>query len=243
MSVLRYWLPAAILIVAIINAFVQVPFFYKEKGFVENSTWVFLVASFVIVLISCLRNFKTMTPFDRVVASVLLMGSFYFAGEELSWGQHFFGFSTPERVAQNNYQGEFNVHNTRGIGGHLLDKLPRGLIGIGILLGGVIFPFCAGKLPPWIRRYLLGKAAVFVSVMALTISVPSKISNHYRPKDLSRAEWKNMHKGRFDGGELKECYIALFILLFSINFTRLVAGERLPGGRAGDASLDESGNA
>jgi hypothetical protein len=41
------------------------------------------------------------------LALIFLFG----AGEEISWGQRFFGFQTPEPLSQVNRQEEFNLHN------------------------------------------------------------------------------------------------------------------------------------
>ncbi len=40
------------------------------------------------------------------------LGSLYIAGEEMSWGQHFFHWNTPEYWAEVNRQQETNLHNT-----------------------------------------------------------------------------------------------------------------------------------
>ena len=34
------------------------------------------------------------------------------AGEEISWGQHIFGYPTPDWIAERNSQEEFNLHNS-----------------------------------------------------------------------------------------------------------------------------------
>ncbi len=39
------------------------------------------------------------------------LGLFFIAGEEISWGQHIFGFATPGFVEEVNHQGETNFHN------------------------------------------------------------------------------------------------------------------------------------
>lgn len=46
-------------------------------------------------------------------AAYLLLGAFFFiaCGEELSWGQHALGYSTPETVRELNAQDEMNLHN------------------------------------------------------------------------------------------------------------------------------------
>jgi hypothetical protein len=38
--------------------------------------------------------------------------------EEISWGQWFFHFHTPEVIARINTQQEFTLHNLNGLGGH-----------------------------------------------------------------------------------------------------------------------------
>ncbi len=51
-----------------------------------------------------------------------LIGSVYVFGEELSWGQHLFDWTTPEFWNQINDQGETNFHNTSS----WLDQKPDG---------------------------------------------------------------------------------------------------------------------
>jgi len=37
---------------------------------------------------------------------------FFIAGEEVSWGQHFFNYEVPGNITATNFQGEFNLHNS-----------------------------------------------------------------------------------------------------------------------------------
>jgi hypothetical protein len=55
-----------------------------------------------------------MVVFYLVFASFLLLTGF----EEISWGQWFFHFKTPEAIARINTQQEFTLHNLKGLGGH-----------------------------------------------------------------------------------------------------------------------------
>jgi hypothetical protein len=50
-----------------------------------------------------------------VVLGVLSFGLFFALGEELSWGQHFFGFQTPAALEAINFQKEFNLHNLNAL--------------------------------------------------------------------------------------------------------------------------------
>jgi hypothetical protein len=55
------------------------------------------------------------------------------AMEEISWGQWFFFFKTPEPIRRINRQGEFNLHNLDGVGGHT--EYLRLAFGAGGLIG------------------------------------------------------------------------------------------------------------
>lgn len=46
-----------------------------------------------------------------LLGGALAGGLLVMAMEEISWGQRLFGFATPERLAEMNWQGEFNFHN------------------------------------------------------------------------------------------------------------------------------------
>ncbi len=47
-----------------------------------------------------------------IVYSMIIIGAFFVAGEEVSWGQRFIGFETPPDIKAVNDQNEFNLHNT-----------------------------------------------------------------------------------------------------------------------------------
>ena len=221
MKFLTLWFPVVFLIGAIVNTFVPVPHFYEEMGFVENFTVIFLLATMFSLLWYAKGNFKVMPPLDKALLVVMVLGSIYFAGEELSWGQHMFGFEASQEYGKLNYQNETNIHNLEGFYGDLFDKIPRTILTIGILFGGVIFPFIKHRLPELIARYVPGKNVVLVSVLAVFTSVPEKIYKmvaHTKFRSHAPIGGSKAFQARFDGGEMKELYIALFILLFAIFF-------------------------
>jgi len=76
----------------------------QEDGLIENSSalnWL-LAAVVMFILFGRQRNIW-----------FLLLGLLFFVcfGEEISWGQRLLGFSGPEFIRANNFQGEFNLHN------------------------------------------------------------------------------------------------------------------------------------
>ncbi len=228
MKLLIYWLPAACLVMSALNAVVPVPYFYEELGIVENLTVIFLLAALGNLFAYGFRDFKSLVLMDRVLILLLVTGCVYFAGEEMSWGQHYLGFETSESYRKFNYQGEMNLHNTKGLMGDLLDRIPRNILTAGIFLGGVIFPFFKSRLPAWIRRYVPPKPVVFVSVLAVFVSVPQKFFKSAEGAAVDRrgGDVTKYYEARFDGGEMKEMYIGLFILLFTLNMLRVLKTER-----------------
>jgi hypothetical protein len=75
-----------------------------EDGFFESLTALFFLISAVLFFCCFLR---TKNIFLFGLALLMFVG----AGEEISWGQRIFNFSTPEAVNKTNVQHEFNIHN------------------------------------------------------------------------------------------------------------------------------------
>ena len=82
----------------------------KELGLWENVTAVsFFVSGVILVATSVSRSFwasgSMWVPFLFGVVCLVV------TAEEISFGQHFLGFTTPESVRMLNTQGETNIHN------------------------------------------------------------------------------------------------------------------------------------
>lgn len=74
------------------------------------------IACFVAGLIY-LRSFKVsqhrksnLSAFWLLSLSLLCI---FVAGEEISWGQHYFNYNLPNDITSKNFQGEFNLHNSK----------------------------------------------------------------------------------------------------------------------------------
>lgn len=80
------------------------------------------------------------------------------AGEEISWGQHWLGFATPEQLERMNVQGEFNFHN---IGSYWINHLL--ILFFLVYLG--LWPALAVFYPQ--LRYLLDRLSMPVVPLAL----------------------------------------------------------------------------
>src|SRR5690606_29576334 len=101
------------------------------------------------------------------------------AGEETSWLQHELGYATPEIVADANVQGEFNLHNLRGLQGGALFEEPGeerpwlGLLGsqnlfqLGFATYFLVLPLLA--LIPAVRRVFERYALPYLGLGAVAV--------------------------------------------------------------------------
>lgn len=66
----------------------------------------------------------------------IAFGTFYLAGEETSWGQHYFHWEVGNFFGLFNDQGETNLHNSTS----WLDQKPRAILLLGMILGTIVHP-------------------------------------------------------------------------------------------------------
>ena len=112
-----------------------------EDGPIENLSAVFFLIAGVGFLLAMknseyLKNEGSYLAYFMTGAWCLLM--FVFAGEEISWGQRIFDFSTPESLETINTQNEFNIHNI-GVVDQFLGGKYR-YLSLMMLLTGIVFP-------------------------------------------------------------------------------------------------------
>ncbi len=112
----------------------------ESTGIIEHLTVIVLlpgIATAIYTLIRFRRGFPS-----ALHAGWLLMWTLaciYFAGEECSWGQWYFGFETPEVLENINKQDEFNLHNTTS----WLNQRPRAAVELFIVTLGLLVPVMA----------------------------------------------------------------------------------------------------
>lgn len=186
----------------------------REDGIIENLTVLFLVVAIGFCIASLRRLRHTDAPRTlRPWLVILILGASYFALEEISYGQHLFGWQAEGTWAEINDQQETNLHNVHP----LFDQLPRTLLTLGILIGGVILPlyryFRKIELDPSSRFYWQWPTIDCVTVGLLVILLRPVLD----PLEL---ELINI-------GETKENLIAMFIMLYCISLrTRIL--QKLP---------------
>lgn len=186
--------------------------FEHESGLVETGTFVLLVlAAIGGVLATCWawrRGDRRLTLFF----TLFTLGCIYFGGEEASWGQHWFGWATPDEWRALNDQAETNLHNSNALAGSLMDQLPRNLLSVAMLVGGAILPLARRarnqSYPPGSFGYwtMPGMECVAIGLIAPLSSFPQKIFGATMgqvpfPFDIN-------------DGEVKELMIAVFLCLY-----------------------------
>ena len=99
-----------------------------EDGILEWPQFAFALAASLIFL---RIGVQLVSRGQRMMALLYLLigiGTFFVAGEEISWGQRVFGWGTPESLATINHQVETNVHNIRTV---------QRIFGFVVLFGGM----------------------------------------------------------------------------------------------------------
>jgi hypothetical protein len=81
--------------------------------------------------------------------ALLAVALFFLVGEELSWGQRMFGWSTPESLEAINKQGETTLHNIEGVG--YAFKWAQLAVGAYGAMLPVLLPWWIDGSPVWAR--------------------------------------------------------------------------------------------
>lgn len=83
----------------------------KEDHLIENLQVYFLLFGSVNLSYQIIKYRKKLNNFTLFLMLICVVVFTFLAGEEISWGQRIFGFSTAGYMAENNLQNETTVHN------------------------------------------------------------------------------------------------------------------------------------
>jgi hypothetical protein len=209
------WLPTVVALFPYVMRVIDVDtdsYVFGEQGIIENYTFMILFMAIVLGVLSILKMKSFEFPFFKLWITLLVLGCVYYAGEEVSWGQHWFGWGTPEGWMSVNDQGETNLHNTSA----LLDQVPRMLLTIAAVLGGVIIPifflirdkvFSASEFFGWLWPSYVNIPTCLLAVL---------VSLHEKVYGLFGTTVPNILDIR--AGETKECLLAMFLFMYIASF-------------------------
>ncbi len=132
-------LPVGLMLAFIVSVLVNVDaadwWLSPESGFFEHATVVVLLPGIAAALYAAARG-RFPRRWIRWWILMWALACIYFAGQEASWGQHYFGWGTPEALAGVNKQAETNLHNTHP----MLNMQPRSAVELWMLVGGIVVP-------------------------------------------------------------------------------------------------------
>ncbi len=194
-----------------------------EAGIVENATVLFLVIAIGFCIAGVSKaNRLGLGSLVKAWLFVLILGAAYFALEEISYGQHLFGWTAGETFQELNDQDETNLHNIHAI----FDQVPRGLLTLAILVGGVIMPlyrhFRGTPLEPSNRFYWQWPTMDCVTIGLLAI--------------LIRPALTVIDVDFINTGEMKENLFALFIMLYCVSLHARLRQHLAAGAAASSAA-------
>lgn len=214
-------------------SYCQINFFkdiLNENGFVENLQSIFLFFSIYYLIIS-FKKFR-LNKIIQIFLTIKILALIYYLGEEISWGQHFFKWLSPEFFIINNNQGETNLHNIS----NLLDQLPRTLVMIWCGLISIFFYFIKKKISLsyetrliFIPTDLLLKISVIFMIFFLPDFIVDKFSLHpghvINGKEVLEATFYDIISFNFLRlSEVHELIFCFYFLIYSIAFKQ--AGDR-----------------
>ncbi len=112
-------IPGLVLLSGVVSALMGKPaykWFTGEDRFAENLQVVIWTTALVLAVrvTNVLRNEGQKTWATLYIC--LCVGLVFIIGEEVSWGQRFIGWTTPETLKELNKQKETNIHNLQGVG-------------------------------------------------------------------------------------------------------------------------------
>ena len=178
-------------------------------GAIEQFTELFLFLALAITVPIFFR-YRSRIPRSeiRLWISGWLLATFYFLGEEMSWGQWWFEWETPDLWAEYNEQQETNLHNTSS----WLSEKPKLLLELFMYFGslGVFWKFPewhqgSGLRHPWntyMRWVLPGKACIPPALLLLWCRLCT-----FLPENLRLFRF-------FADGEMREMAMALFFFWY-----------------------------
>jgi hypothetical protein len=213
-----WWLGVPVAVAAfVLGTYWLAPDWYQRYvlpegyGLLEISHFLIPLFGLFIAASLLLLPFVRARPFVFTVALIGALSCLYIAGEEMSWGQHFFHWNTPEYWAEVNRQQETNLHNTYAV----FEKTPRSMLEIGIFVGGLLVPLAAIFLP-WLRAC---RASLFLPADALVPTATGALIF----KLIDRLQ-QGGHIGIIlqRPAETIETYLYFFILAYLIVYARRI---------------------
>jgi len=188
----------------------------SESGIVELAT-AFLLAPAAIFAMRAARSGQQQGL--RILPALMVVfaiGCVFLAGEELSWGQHAIGWSTPDYFIAHNIQDETNLHNLESFNKNLL----KWIVVVAIGIGGIASLFL-DKLRSQDGLWSNSNSIIWIMpTQVCLLAAIITLSLHVFTKVLG---WNGIEMGEAWGINLRETtelYISIFFFLYAWSLLR-----------------------
>ncbi len=176
----------------------------ESRGLLELGQVLLLLAGLVCGLRMLAMAGLRRRPWLWLWVALVSLACLTIAGEEASWGQHYFGWATPEGWSRINDQNETNLHNVSS----WFDQKPRLLLELGVVLGGIVAPLLVLWRPALRRRPW---AVILPPLLCLPSALLAEISRMAeRLLGLAGSNGYLFYRA----SEVQEFYFYLFMLLY-----------------------------
>ena len=147
------------------------PLIWNENGIVEILQVIFLfIAIFNFsYIIKRTKRFQ-FSLFFKFVIFFYTIGLLYYFFEEISWGQHIFGWESITFFKLYNNQGETNIHNISNI----FNELPRSILILWCSVSFIFFKFFSiGTTNVYYNKFIIPSDKLkYISIFLLIIFIP-----------------------------------------------------------------------
>jgi hypothetical protein len=196
--------------------------FVSEFGPVELGTAACFGAAAVLALGLATQSRRVVPGGFRVPYTLFALGALFAGLEEISYGQHFFGWHSPRWFAEQNAQNETNLHNLLGDrSGKALRNVALGAVAV----GGIVLPaatmWVGGQFAPGRWAYYLLPRGELIPLVAATL-----LMRLFRT--LPRGTRAGWDLGLY---EVLELYLAIAALLYVLLLRRRFLSTALPTDR------------
>ncbi len=109
----------------------------SQTSIQESVTGAMTVTAGVIVAIVLARSARQLDWPLKIWLLLFIGAMIFFAGEDLNWGQHYFGWTPSDYFLENNREQESNLHNMWPL---LFNRLPRAVVEIWLVVACILVP-------------------------------------------------------------------------------------------------------
>lgn len=188
---------------------------HSEHGPHELIQWLMIVSCLIISL-TILWRMDRANKWLVAWISLAALCCLYVSIEEISWGQTFVKWATPEFWQNVNYQEETNLHNTS----KWLNQKPRLLLELGgMLVGGLIIPLLLIFKPGWMpKRFTViypPKTVIVTALVYAAFKLVNQVSRHML--DLNPFARPS---------EVEELYLFYFVFLYLLTMKARLTPEK-----------------